>query len=221
MFSLEKVTSGIYHLSFSDQLELNAHFLRWQEIYESDDLVYYNKPFQLFDFIKSYSKKKGGDFTYFTDWAGFNITTEIVSKFYPLITDVNDHDRLMFQIVEFIKKDNNNKDCYLIGSKDGSLETLKHEVAHGLYYSRDDYKDMMDDLIDSLPKDVYNESVSIIKNMGYNEHVIDDEIQAYFSTGLPDGMSDERFRHHMKRFEKQYKNYCEKFNIYEKSIQVN
>ena len=47
----------------------------------------------------------------------------------------------------------------------------------------------MDELTKSLPSDLYKSLKNIISEFGYSEIVIDDEIQAYMSTGLADKMS--------------------------------
>lgn len=215
MFKLERITEGIYYISFDELMELSSHFMRWQEIYESDDNRFYRKPFQLMDYLKFYSKKNENDFTYFNDWNGFNIKTNIVSEYFPKIKDINDHDLFMKQIVDYIKRDNGGNDCYLIGSQTGKREVLKHEVAHGLFFTRHDYEEMMADLISALPKDVYKEASDIIKGMGYNESVVDDEIQAYFSTGICEAMKNSSTisSESTKHFSKSFREYCRKIGL--------
>jgi hypothetical protein len=96
----------------------------------------------------------------------------------------------MFSIIDTIKEKTGNNNFYLIGidQTDGEdLSLIYHELAHGLWYSSPNYKNLQSYNINNLNPSTLDSMTRKIKNMGYGENVIDDEIQAYLSTGiLPD-----------------------------------
>src|SRR5262245_26903475 len=83
-----KVADAIYLLVFETQYELASTFLRFQEHYESPK--FRKKIFSLEEFMDWYGQENKGKFSYFKDWAGFNIpSTEfepfLEGKFDPLL----------------------------------------------------------------------------------------------------------------------------------------
>ena len=139
------------------------------------------------DFFKWYCKqnyqdsKASDNFTYFTDWAGFNIPVEIVIDLYPKIEDLNDHDKFMYLIAKMVLKEESR--AYFIGSSEETSQVFEHEIAHGLYYLNDQYRQEMDILVREIPLDTKNGLCKVLTKMGYYDKVIVDEIQAYLSTG--------------------------------------
>src|SRR3990167_8171616 len=82
---LEEIIKNIFHLNVDTQEELTTTFLRFQEHYESPEFK--GKIFTLEEFKKWYilnspNGKKTGRFTYYEDWAGFNIPSEVLEPFY-------------------------------------------------------------------------------------------------------------------------------------------
>jgi hypothetical protein len=148
-------------------------------------------------------------FSYSSDWSGFNIPSEIIESCSKNIQDFNEYDKIMLSIYDTIRKEEKDK-FYLIGTDmdDGSL--LHHEVAHGMYYTNDKYKRDVLSLIHAMPQRVHTRLCKRLLNTGcYAENVLDDEIQAYISTGyLMFGMERyarafrRRFVHYYKELDK-------------------
>jgi DNA polymerase/3'-5' exonuclease PolX len=81
---------------------------------------------------------------------------------------------------------------YLIGidQSDGEDPSLIfHEVAHGLWFSSSVYKRKQFNNIERMNQNVRDMVAKKITGMGYGENVVDDEIQAYLSTGVGDNMT--------------------------------
>jgi len=184
IFSMSKVLDGIYHLSFDSTINLGAYFLRYQEYYESPR--YYNVPFQLIDFLKWYASENDGNFTYFSDWAGFNLPAQVILDLYPQLTDANDHDSFMLLIAKMVLKENDK--AYIIGTSHESKSALDHEIAHGLFYTNTKYQAEMKRTVKKLPAKIRKGIESVLLEMGYHERVLVDEIQAYMATGVSDRM---------------------------------
>jgi len=167
-------------------------FMRYQEFYESDSDSFRGKGFKWKDYTKYYKEKTKSDIlTYHEDWAGYNIPCDSIESCIKLIPDLNFYDLIMFSIVDTIRSIVGNDNYYLIGidqSNGDDPSLIYHEIAHGLWYSTPSYKRIQSIHISNLKPNVVNSLTKKISDMGYGENVINDEIQAYLSTGVGDNM---------------------------------
>lgn len=168
-------------------------FMRYQEFYESDSDTFRGKGFKWREFVDYYKKKtKNEILTYHEDWTGYNLPCDSIESCIAVIPDINFFDLIMFSIVDTIKSKVGNDKFYLIGidQADGEDKSLiEHELAHGLWFSSPQYKAAQLINIDELPDYVDEPLRNKISGMGYGPNVIDDEIQAYLSTGVGDNMT--------------------------------
>lgn len=168
-------------------------FMRYQEFYESDSETFRGKGFKWVDFVDYYKEKTKNDIlSYHEDWAGYNIPCDSIESCMALIPDMNYFDLIMFSIVDTIKNLVGNNKFYLIGidQHDGEdLDLIYHELAHGLWFSSVQYKNLQLNNISRLQPNVKESMSSRIRNMGYGENVVEDEIQAYLSTGVQTDMN--------------------------------
>lgn len=184
-FELKQLNNNIFALSFDDAYDLSMHFLRWSEYTEWPDPKIKGQIFTILDFIESYSRKNDNIFSYANDWAGFNIPSRRFDE-YPFghIKDRNKYDDFMEQVVTFIKGTIGNEPFYLIGYVTGEDDVIDHEIAHAIYDRMKKYKAEMQEHIESL-SDKHRDAIKdCIEKMGYAEEVLEDELQAYLSTGL-------------------------------------
>ena len=209
MFQLKEITDRIYLLTFDDHYDLCMHFLRYQEFYESPEFK--GRNFEIVDMLDWYSRKYGKStkFTYVDDWAGFNIPGRIIFELNHAIKDFNRYDRFMLSIAEYIKT-KAGSDFYLIGTCTEDIDTLDHEVAHGLYYTDEKYRDKMNKIIHSLPPKTQESIYSRLGKAGYHHSVFKDEAQAYLSTGLCKEMDIKSIRKFAPDFEKVFNKYKKK-----------
>jgi len=167
-------------------------FMRYQEFYESDSDTFRGKGFKWKDFVKFYKEKtKNKIFTYHKDWAGYNIPCNSIESCIAIIPDLNFYDLIMFSVVDTIKNIVGDDDYYLIGidqSNGDDPSLIYHEVAHGLWFSSPEYKYQQKNNIEDMNPSVRDQLSKKISGMGYGQNVIDDEIQAYLSTGVGDNM---------------------------------
>lgn len=187
------------------------HFLRFQEYYESASPQFRGKQFEIFDFMKWYSKKYGGGvFTYPMDWGGFNIPCEVILDVFPEIPDLNKYDKAMWEGYQQCQELAGSKEArfYIIGAI-GKGETLKHEIAHGFFYTTPEYKKEMTKLVQALDPELRKQANSVLSKMGYTSKVYVDEIQAYMSTGLLDEF-DPKLKKLRKPFIEVYRKYYDK-----------
>jgi hypothetical protein len=180
---LVKICEGIYLCEINDAYDLAMVFCRVQEFYESPFEEIRNKDFSMMEFQRFYSQRGTGIFTYADDWAGFNIPSSVLHKFYKgswVQTDWNMYDTAFKKIVIQIK---DKEPYYIIGAKGKDKRTIDHELCHAFYNLKESYKKGADALINKLPKRIFNKMRKALKDVGYCNKVIKDEIQAYLSSG--------------------------------------
>jgi len=213
---LTEVAEKIYLLTFKDAYQVGMHFWRYQEHYECPSLKFRGKYRTLLDYMSWYATTQSDccAFTYPSDWQGYNIPGNVLAKYdFSLIPDFNQYDEYMLNIIDQLRQDHG-KDFYLIGAQEGMLGVVKHEIAHGLFYTNKAYRKEMKHCLDALSSSKYEFLKNSLISRGYTTKVIDDEIQAYCSTGLG-FLSTElengriAYKNMVKPFKKVYKKYYE------------
>jgi hypothetical protein len=174
-----KLAEGIYLLMFPSQYQLASTFLRLQEYYESPK--YKGRIFSLEEFMDWYAKKHRNKFTYFTDWAGFNVPSTVFQTFYqgkfdPLL----EKEKKLLQLFKDVAQP-----FYVIGIYKHSDFT--HELAHALYFTNKHYNNDVKEAMAQYDTSSFARRVL----SGYAKHVIPDEVQANL---VAPGRLDQRFR---------------------------
>ncbi len=159
-FKIKQIKPRIFLFEFTDQYNMNMHFLRYQEFYESPNPKFRNKSFTILEFMEWQAKTEGsGNFTYPTAWSGFNLPSHIVFN------------------------------CFKLFLLKGNKQTLLHEISHGMFYLNSEYKKEVTKLVKALPIKVKSVMERMLKNSGYTKQVFVDEINAYFSTSTKEQLS--------------------------------
>jgi len=194
----EVVFEGLLHLHFDTQYEITSTFLRLQEYYESDYPEIRGKHFTLDQYMDRYAADKG-NFTYTSDWSGFNVPGHIIEEFaHKFAEDLLEKEKdLLGVILQAVEEQEWAKYYVIASSRDGgrhnsSNDVMRHEIAHGMYYLNDKYRKEMR----ALTKDIKEKQPDIakaLKEMGYCNEVVDDEIQAYFGTSNMTFLADDIF----------------------------
>jgi len=86
---------------------------------------------------------------------------------------------------------------------------MDHEIAHGLYYTNKQYKKNCSELISKIKPTHYNKLKKTLMTMGYvgEKKIIDDEIQAFMSTGLYNGLEKKELKKYEKDFIENFKSF--------------
>lgn len=184
------VRPGIWKMMSANRYDLAMHFLRVQEFYECPNPRFRGKAFRILDYHEWYSKKHDNAFTYPQDWCGFNVPGEALRKLYieTRIPDFNKYDFPMGEFVRKMEKRQFNDPYYLIGHIKGDEVTLNHELAHAHYALDIKYKDVQDENV--FKCNIAPQMQELLLEWGYSEKVINDEIQAYLSTGIGQEMKE-------------------------------
>jgi len=166
-------------LKFESQYEIASTMMMLQEYYESPYDNIFRKIVSYEEYMDTYAKDTG-NFTYFSDWSGFNIPGNIVRDYIDFKSFEEDYiwnkEKQLFEIIKpYIQK--YNEDFYVIAIH---KETdIKHELAHALYYLNKEYKERINKVINKRLKYFKDKKKKLLK-MGYRIDMIDDEQQAYF-----------------------------------------
>lgn len=187
MFSLTEIRPQVFHLKFDSRRELGMSFLRYTEYYESKYAHIRESKFTLVQQMSAYCRdhlsSPDADWSYTSDWSGYNIPADIIPQVHNLgIPDPNHYDALMAGVYGMIQSATLGKKAYLIGTFTGAdVSTLDHELTHAMFYLNDAYSSAVGDLIYKSPARLPLEKA--LYKAGYPRKVAIDEIQAYLTTG--------------------------------------
>ena len=232
--TLRQVASNVYLMTYDSRYDLCMSFVRVQEFYESPEFKgkYFTLE-EFIDWWSIEMSKIKGSFDYPARWSGFNVPGEIILDWLFECDEDELRGREIDLLKKLAKRLKVNvksvktgqcfhtllkdklKGIYLIGcsryeSNTARRETVAHEVAHALYTLYPEYRKKCQNLILKMKKNIddkliYECAVDTLDKMGYDKCVIDDEVQAYFSTGNKFGIR-EAFVSNLKDFKKKVKN---------------
>lgn len=183
----------VFVVIIKDIYDRSMLFCRYQEYYTSPYSEIRGKFFTLESFMKFYIKNnKEKVFTYPYENLRCNIPSDsLIEARKTFSSSINTYDVIMNEIIDFCEKESafrnygNKHPWYLIGVDRLKTSTLNHRIAHGLYNTNLKYKVEMDYHTFKIPQ----KYLTILKNKlmkeGYinDEKILNDEIQAYMSTG--------------------------------------
>lgn len=209
--TLYEVQPRVYAVEVEDDYSRGMLFMRAQEYYESPFPEFQGRDFNIFEYMDHYRKnRKRAVFTYADDWAGYNVPSESLEQCINGIEEESHtpYDHHMGNIVWWIRQHQKRGVFYLIGVDKADSWIMDHEMAHALFYTNPEYRKEMMDLVLSVKRDTFDQLESFLVQSGYPKKVIVDEIQAYLSTGLDDGMDKIRgVKTLAKKFSKIFKKY--------------
>lgn len=190
--TIEELSPKVYHVRAESQYEITSTFMRLQEYYESPYSSIYNKYFTHEQYMDtcahgtSRSAQEDIVFTYFDDWAGFNVPGNVFNRWVKKFSQhyLWEKEQQLIDLV-YDQLENKRSRFYVIGSYDDSEDgprVIDHELSHAWFYLDRKYKKKMLELVGKLSKSTYDTLKKSIMDEGYRESVIDDEIQAYLAT---------------------------------------
>ena len=213
---VKEIRPRIYCVLVDDNYDRAMLFCRYQEFYESPYKKFRGKPFTWMEYMRFYKNTWKKDvFTYPEDWSGYNIPSNVLGKANDTFYKQTEYDEIMNKIYFYCAIDSQNKnngtrcDWYLIGASSKDLRTVDHEIAHGLYYTNKEYKKEVSKLINDIKSTHYEKLKKKLVKMGYvdDKKIIDDEIQAFMSTGLYNGLDTKELKKYEKQFVNNFKKY--------------
>lgn len=176
-FRVREVLKGVILITAPSEQLLGSAFVRFQEYYEGPKFS--GKVFTLREHAAWYkTTTEHGGFSYYNDWAGFNVPDVIFDRFFSEKGFVL---RKLESIVRDVLADVP-KPYYVIATAQGAdfWGYARHELAHALYYLDDRYRKKVDAIVDGENMDNLHQA---LLRAGYDEPQIKDELQAYLLDG--------------------------------------
>ena len=215
---VKQVFPKIFCVTVDDDYDRAMLFCRYQEFYESPTKKFRGKYFSWAEYMRHYKDFwKKDTFTYPIDWSGYNIPSHIVEGGIDTFNKETEYDVIMNDIYYFcenypLRYNKPRTDWYLIGASSKDLRTMDHEIAHGLYFTNKNYRLQMLVLLTSIPKKTMDKIDKKLIKMGYvnDRKILDDEAQAFLSTGLYNGLDIKEIKKYEKPFIKIFKEYTKK-----------
>lgn len=213
---VKEVSPRIYCAIIDDDYDRAMLFCRYQEYYESPNKKFRGKYFSWEEYMRFYKDFwKKDTFTYPIDWSGYNIPSNILDGGVDAFYKQTEYDKIMNDIYFYCEIDSQNKnegtrtDWYLIGASSKDTKTMDHEIAHGFYFTNKEYKMRMLYQLSLIPKKIMDKIDKKLIKMGYanDRKILDDEAQAFLSTGLYNGLETKEIKKYEKPFIKVFKEY--------------
>lgn len=215
---LVEILPKIFAVYVKNDYDRAMLFCRYQEFYESPFKEIRGKHFSLEYYMWIYTKQRKNEvFTYPSDWSGYNIPSGVIKKALDIFYYQNTpspYDTIMKDIYfrcenHPLKSDNPRSKWYLLGADIYKSQTMEHEIAHGLYYTNKKYKKFVQELISIIkPRDYSFLCKNLIK-MGYanDKKILDDEIQAFLSTGLLKSFNTKEIKKYTGNFQENFSSF--------------
>lgn len=184
LITASEIRPGIILVSASSQILLANSFLRLQEHYESPRFK--GTTFSLEDFKAWYSEQESAQgFSYYVDWGGFNLPGQALRSFESLFkVDGMPAEMTLRNKLSAFERVN-----YVIGTVEFDAATLRHELAHALYATAEEYRKAVSAVLTDVDT---TEIRDWLRKTGYDPSVFEDEIQAYLNEG-PEDLRDYGF----------------------------
>lgn len=202
MLKLSKTPHNSVWISADSQSELGRTFMRFQEYYESPNPEFRGKIFTVGRLRQWYSITYGGN-TYEHDWSGFNFPSKVLLPFKEGLFDpLTSEEQELLQFFRY-RTDN----FYIIGAQNSSV--LRHELSHALYSTNSKYSLSVDILCKKLNKQLFKVR-QYIKDKGYHDDVLNDELQAYITDNDDDFIKSNLSKSIIDQFNNLYIKYAVK-----------
>ena len=213
--TIKEILPKIFCAIIDDDYDRSMLFCRYQEFYESPNKKFRGKYFSWSEYMRFYKNNwKKDTFTYPIDWSGYNIPSVVLEKGLNVFHKETEYDEIMSDIYYFcenypLRFNKPRTDWYLIGASSKDLKTMDHEIAHGLFASNREYKLRMLYQLSLLPERIINKIYEKLIKMGYanDKKILDDEAQAFLSTGLYNGLEIKEIKKYEKPFINNFKKY--------------
>jgi hypothetical protein len=166
----------IIYASFPTQKELTLTMCRPQEFYECDSSKLRGKVFTFEKLIDHYTQDDGY-LSYFSVWSGFNIPSYVLEDFFSKF-ELTKREQKLYNAT----RPYSHKLYYFIASKQNDTDTLRHELVHAHYYLNPVYKQAVNILVKYMRNDLRKKLTLGLKEKGYTNGVMIDEINAYMAT---------------------------------------
>lgn len=184
LISTKEVLPSIYSVEAASSFVLGSMFLRPQEYYECPNKRFRHQRFTLEEY-KAWCRDSddGGDgaFHYYVKWPGFNVPSWVLDDLRRgVLGELRPQEKALLTCLEGCTGH-----YYVIGTMEQDPSTLRHELAHGLYFVSSAYRESANSILAMLsPAETEGLNRKLL-SMGYvsDPEILADEMQAYMVEG--------------------------------------
>lgn len=195
MIEISEIHKGVILITSPKQYVINDMFMRPQEFYESPIEGIRGCIFNTDTFIRLYSEHMG-QFDYHTEWVGFNLPGKVLQEFIDIYISTIGLRPSEYDMLSLLSQMNitpaDLDQYYIIGTNTTEkdyLDTMDHEICHAFWTLRPDFQEHARSMLGLIPSGPFNILRKNIKDRGYAEEVLDDEMCAYLTTSPADELS--------------------------------
>ncbi len=209
---IDEIVERIFHVQFGSQRSMALTFLRFQEHYENPEFrgkIFTQEEIRHWYVKNSKKGKKTGRFTYHEDWEGFNIPGHILNPFYDGKFDpLTPREECLLDAFKEMRR----RRFYIIGTEEGDNVTIRHEVAHGLFYTSPPYRREAIAALKGFTKWDRKRIDAFLESHIHHPGVWIDETHAYALANTDylerAGVNKRRLRRVQKHLQSIFKKYC-------------
>lgn len=178
---LSEPLADIFHITFEKNRDMAETFMRFQEHYESPEFrgkIFTREEFERWYTAHSEGGKETRGFTYCEDWGGFNIPSYVLEPFHDGKFDpLSEGETALLRLFEGRRQ----RLFYIFATREKKkASTFDHELAHGLFYTNESYRDAVLSVLSRIHDGTRREMHGFLLGLaGYHPSVIDDESHAY------------------------------------------
>jgi len=188
-FDIKQIVPNVFLIIVPNPKHRAMLFLRAQEYYESPNPKIKKRTFDVAEYLKWYAKSKYSSKkdiqSYVLDWTGYNIPYDIAKECYTKLKDRPDlmtpYDLYFYDILKYISDKKRPGKAYIIGTDKLRSRTTVHELHHALYYLDANYRNDVERFFKKIPKKTLKELEKILLSVGYEKHVLYDELITYLN----------------------------------------
>lgn len=179
-FFAKEVTENVIVIHGENRYAISDMFMRLSEYYEGESDELRGKIFTYEQCQDIFAKENNNRFEYHSSYDGFNVPSNSCINFFNTFNNFTEKEKFIKAAIS--KHVTSDKPFYLLGLHLHAA-AMEHELAHAYWYLYPEYKENMSEFITETFDFDFIQGMSIrLKEMGYADEVIDDEIQAYICT---------------------------------------
>lgn len=190
-YSIERLSPHLFGVAVPDDYDRAMLFMRPQEFVESPSDKFRGKYWDVWTFVKWYSKHRNtvdSTFSYAKDYNGFNFSLKDALRCYLQLPYeyVSGYDMAFMQVLReilaLVRSDEDIDKTYIIGYDKPNSSVMKHELRHAAFFLDKAYRAASREAIRDIDHTVLKRLFRNLHDMGYHKSVMPSELQAYLAT---------------------------------------
>jgi len=169
------VRDKVLIIEFDSFRDMRLSAWRISDFYEGKEGIN-GKYFTIHEYLDTYLDENC-EITAWNTWEGYNFPKSAIMDFEgKFFRDISYREQRIIALCNRIPDDG-----YVIVDMKGDTLTRVHELCHAYYFTNKGYREQADEIVNSIPLDIFGKFVDCLTKMLYIPEVMTDEIQAYLT----------------------------------------